>query len=436
MRLIVVAAVCALSVARPKVPSKSQLIYVPEYHQDAEKEAPEAPSRQEYERTPLPPLPQDSRREAFPSPSKAAPEIVPILKDLRASPERGVYNMAIETGNGIKVLQQVAGDAQGSKTKGAYYFTHPDGTVHKVTYVADENGFRPSSDLLPVAPKNPHPIPPHALAQIEKARIEDELRQVEGERQYEAREQEYEEYVAPEESRFEEEEEEYEVQETRQTLAGQEEAAFEEDAEAQYAGEASENFPVQYDPETTAQRHQETLYYPVLPQEQARFPEQVPAAVPSAQPQEREVIQINDVPIYIPEDYRAAHEEAPFAAQTVVDDAHLVPTPAHEEEVAATPSDGAVEEYLQPREASEGIPLGPLEPEAFGSEPLQAALHAQVESEPETQREPQPEPEPEPEPLAEERSADGGAEEEGYDIPHQAASALMAAVSAAQPHAQ
>nr|XP_027221024.1 endocuticle structural glycoprotein SgAbd-1-like [Penaeus vannamei] len=160
MRLIVVAAVCALSVARPKVPSKSQLIYVPEYHQDAEKEAPEAPPRQEYERTPLPPLPQDSRREAFPSPSKAAPEIVPILKDLRASPERGVYNMAIETGNGIKVLQQVAGDAQGSKTKGAYYFTHPDGTVHKVTYVADENGFRPSSDLLPSPPRTPTPSPP------------------------------------------------------------------------------------------------------------------------------------------------------------------------------------------------------------------------------------------------------------------------------------
>lgn len=203
-------------------------------------------------------------------------------------------------------------------------------------------------------------------------------------------------------------------------------------AEHQYAGEASENFPVQYDPETGGHGPQETLYYPVLPQEQERFPEQVPVAVPSVQPQEQEVIQINDVPIYIPEEYRGAHEDVPFAA-------HLVPTPEHEEEVAATPVEGAAEEYLQPREASEGIPLGPLEPEAsdaFGSKPLQAALHAQAESEPEAQPEPQPEPEPEPEPLAEERSADEGEEEEGYDIPHQAASTLMAAVSAAQPHAQ
>ncbi|XP_063600753.1 cytadherence high molecular weight protein 1-like [Penaeus indicus] len=423
MRLIVVAVVCAVGMARPKVPSKSQLIYVPEYQPENAKEAAEAPPRQDYERTPAP-LPQQHQQD--PSPSKSAPEIVPILKDLRASPERGVYNMAIETGNGIKVLQQVAGNHEGSKTKGAYYFTHPDGTVHKVTYVADENGFRPSSDLLPVAPKNPHPIPPHALAQIEKARIEDELRQIEGERQYEAREQEYEEYVAPEEGRFEEQ---YEVQGTPQTLEVQDEFEYEEAAEHQYAGEASENFPVQYDPEAAGQGPQETLYYPVLPQEQDHFPEQVPVAVPSAQPQEQEVIQINDVPIYIPEEYRDAHEDVPFTA-------HLVPTPAHEEEVAATPIEGADEEYLQPREASEGIPLGPLESEALRSEPLQATLHAQAESEPDAQPEPQPEPEPEPEPLAEERSADEGEEEEGYDIPHQAASTLMAAVSAAQPHAQ
>ena len=41
-------------------------------------------------------------------------------------------------------------------------------------FVADENGFQPESDFLPVAPEFPHPIPDFVLAQIEKARLEDE----------------------------------------------------------------------------------------------------------------------------------------------------------------------------------------------------------------------------------------------------------------------
>ncbi|XP_042890775.1 uncharacterized protein LOC122265491 [Penaeus japonicus] len=438
MRLIVLAVVCALGLARPKVPSKSPLLYVPEY-QESEKAALDGPPIPEYERTssapPTEQHEQDPRSELYASPSRPAPEIVPILKDLRASPERGVYNMAIETGNGIKVLQQVAGNHEGSKTKGAYYFTHPDGTVHKVTYVADENGFRPSSDLLPVAPENPHPIPPHALAQIEKARIEDELRLREAEEQYEARETEYEQYAEPQEGHFEEQ---YEVQGPPQDFEIQDEFAYDENNEHQYAGEASENFPVQYDPQTDDQGPQETLYYPVIPNEQEHLPEQVSVALPSVQPQEQEFIQINDVPVYIPEDYRNANEEVPFVGQTVEDDAHFAPTTAYEE-FEPDFEEEVVEEQLQPRESVEGIPLEAVEPESpieFRAEPLRSASHFQVESEPDSQPEPQPEPEPEPEPLAEERSVDVGESEEGYDIPHQAASALMAAVNAVQPLGQ
>ena len=40
-------------------------------------------------------------------------------------------------------------------------------------FVADEEGFKPESDFLPVAPEFPHEIPQFVLDQIEKARRED-----------------------------------------------------------------------------------------------------------------------------------------------------------------------------------------------------------------------------------------------------------------------
>lgn len=44
-------------------------------------------------------------------------------------------------------------------------FTLPDGTIAEVSYTADEEGFKPQSDLLPIAP----PLPAHALEQIQFA---------------------------------------------------------------------------------------------------------------------------------------------------------------------------------------------------------------------------------------------------------------------------
>ena len=52
------------------------------------------------------------------------------------------------------------------------YFTrivYPDGTQGQFSFIADENGYRVESPLLPTPP----PMPAHALAQIEKARLED-----------------------------------------------------------------------------------------------------------------------------------------------------------------------------------------------------------------------------------------------------------------------
>lgn len=52
-------------------------------------------------------------------------------------------------------------------------FTLPDGQVFQMSYVADENGFQPESDFLPVPPEFPHEIPQFVLDQIEKARLEE-----------------------------------------------------------------------------------------------------------------------------------------------------------------------------------------------------------------------------------------------------------------------
>ena len=57
--------------------------------------------------------------------------------------------------------------------KHIHRYTAPDGTPVRVTFVADENGFQPQSDLLPVAPAFPHPIPQFVLDQIAFAAEED-----------------------------------------------------------------------------------------------------------------------------------------------------------------------------------------------------------------------------------------------------------------------
>jgi len=98
-------------------------------------------------------------------------EIIPILRDDRIHEEDGTYNFDVETANGIVASE--SGDSDGNK-QGVISFTHPDGTPFYMTFVADENGFQPQSDALPVAPAFPHPIPDFVLRQIEKARLEDE----------------------------------------------------------------------------------------------------------------------------------------------------------------------------------------------------------------------------------------------------------------------
>merc|ERR1712055_172564 len=120
---------------------------------------------------------EDSRKKRdAPARGYAAPriadsdEFIPILRDDRVQEEDGTYNFDVETGNGIIVSE--SGDS--GEKQGVISFTHPDGTPFHLTFVADENGFQPQSDALPVAPAFPHPIPDFVLEQIEFARQQKE----------------------------------------------------------------------------------------------------------------------------------------------------------------------------------------------------------------------------------------------------------------------
>ncbi|KAK8740173.1 hypothetical protein OTU49_003078, partial [Cherax quadricarinatus] len=120
--------------------------------------------------------PQDSYR--APHQESREDEVVPILRDERVHDEDGKFNFEIETGNGISISQAgLPDDDSGAVIKaGKYSYTAPDGTLVEVKFVADENGFQPHSDHLPVAPEFPHPIPQFVLDQIIKAAAEDAAR--------------------------------------------------------------------------------------------------------------------------------------------------------------------------------------------------------------------------------------------------------------------
>ncbi|XP_064093895.1 cuticle protein AMP1A-like [Macrobrachium nipponense] len=101
-------------------------------------------------------------------------EEIAILKDSREQDDSGRYVVDVETANGIKFTDSGSPGANGAvAASGAFSYTAPDGTPVRLQYVADENGFQPQSDLLPVAPAFPHPIPQFVLDQIAFAASQD-----------------------------------------------------------------------------------------------------------------------------------------------------------------------------------------------------------------------------------------------------------------------
>ncbi|XP_064093980.1 cuticle protein AMP1A-like [Macrobrachium nipponense] len=109
-------------------------------------------------------------------------EDVAILRDERVHEDDGRYNFDVEAENGIRASESGSPDGPEGTivSAGQYSYTAPDGTDVVVKYVANENGFQPQSDLLPVAPEFPHPIPQFVLDQIAFAAEEDARRGREG----------------------------------------------------------------------------------------------------------------------------------------------------------------------------------------------------------------------------------------------------------------
>ncbi|EDW72922.1 larval cuticle protein 65Ag1-like [Drosophila tropicalis] len=67
------------------------------------------------------------------------------------------YNFNYETSNGISgqatgELKTLGPEESAVVSKGSYSYTDPEGHQHTITYVADENGFQPQGEDIPVAP--------------------------------------------------------------------------------------------------------------------------------------------------------------------------------------------------------------------------------------------------------------------------------------------
>ncbi|CAH2096418.1 unnamed protein product [Euphydryas editha] len=84
-------------------------------------------------------------------------------------PEQYAYQY--ETSNGIQaqesgVLKNAGQENAALEVQGTNAFTAPDGKNYVVTYIANEFGYQPQGDHLPVAP-SPPPVPDYIIRSIE-----------------------------------------------------------------------------------------------------------------------------------------------------------------------------------------------------------------------------------------------------------------------------
>ncbi|KAJ8733570.1 hypothetical protein PYW08_001868 [Mythimna loreyi] len=67
------------------------------------------------------------------------------------------YRYISETSNNIKQeeqgqLKNVGTENEAIEVTGSFSYVGPDGVLYKIVYIANENGFQPQGDHIPVAP--------------------------------------------------------------------------------------------------------------------------------------------------------------------------------------------------------------------------------------------------------------------------------------------
>uniref|UniRef100_A0A1B0GBG1 Uncharacterized protein n=1 Tax=Glossina morsitans morsitans TaxID=37546 RepID=A0A1B0GBG1_GLOMM len=77
------------------------------------------------------------------------------VKELKSDVRADGFDFTLDTTNHIH--EQASGDAHGN-IHGDFEWVSPEGVHVKVAYVADEEGYHPSSDLLPTPPPVPEAI--------------------------------------------------------------------------------------------------------------------------------------------------------------------------------------------------------------------------------------------------------------------------------------
>ncbi|XP_053687035.1 cuticle protein AMP1B-like [Sabethes cyaneus] len=88
---------------------------------------------------------------------------VALVNDFDLNPD-GTYSYKYETSNGISASQ--SGGEAGKYANGYFSYLSPDGSRVQLTYLADEYGFQPQGDHLPVEP----PAPDHVIQSLEQIR--------------------------------------------------------------------------------------------------------------------------------------------------------------------------------------------------------------------------------------------------------------------------
>ncbi|XP_064084338.1 cuticle protein AMP4-like [Macrobrachium nipponense] len=82
-------------------------------------------------------------------PSPAELRAVPIVREDRTDDGDGRFSYSFETGNGIAVSAEGTPGVEGqSNIAGTYRFPLGNNQFLEVTYVADENGYKPSTKFV------------------------------------------------------------------------------------------------------------------------------------------------------------------------------------------------------------------------------------------------------------------------------------------------